>query len=162
MAEQCHFHTAVQVFKVLHHLCPGYLRNWFVYAEAYSGQNKHHFCLFLKLILRLVKMDFSIMELLFETVYFLFYLQLLFYLILNLYIKGCMLVNFLLLYTCIVFVVSCMFLVCLFLVLCLLCILLLYCVYIYIYIYIVHVYCIGHCWNQSWLMQFTLKIHQIY
>ena len=31
------FHTAVQVFRVLHHLCPGYLRNWFVHAEAHTG-----------------------------------------------------------------------------------------------------------------------------
>ena len=44
LAERRRFHTAVQVFRVLHHLCPGYLRNWFVYAEAHTGhggRNKH-------------------------------------------------------------------------------------------------------------------------
>ena len=42
--ERRRFHTAVQVFKVLHSLCPAYLRDWFVYAEAYTGRcrrNKH-------------------------------------------------------------------------------------------------------------------------
>ena len=46
MAERRRFYTAVQVLRVLHHLCPGYLRNWFVYAEAHTGhggQNKHNF-----------------------------------------------------------------------------------------------------------------------
>ena len=48
LAKWYHFHTAVQDFRVLYHLCPGYLRNWFVYAEAHtghSGRNKH--CLFI-------------------------------------------------------------------------------------------------------------------
>ena len=43
LAERRRFHTAVQVFKVLYQLCPRYLRDWFVFAEAYtghSGQNK--------------------------------------------------------------------------------------------------------------------------
>ena len=31
------FHSTAQVFEVLHHLSPGYLRNWFEYAEAYTG-----------------------------------------------------------------------------------------------------------------------------
>ena len=34
----------MQVFKVLYQLCPGYLRDWFVFAEAYtghSGRNKY-------------------------------------------------------------------------------------------------------------------------
>ena len=34
LMERRWFHTAVQVFKVLHRLCPAYLRDWFVYAEA--------------------------------------------------------------------------------------------------------------------------------
>ena len=45
LAKRRSFHTAVQAFGVLHHLCPGYLRNWFVYAEAHTGhggQNKCH------------------------------------------------------------------------------------------------------------------------
>ena len=45
LAEQCRFHTAAQVFKVLHHLCLGYLRKWSVHAQAYTGhggRNKHH------------------------------------------------------------------------------------------------------------------------
>ena len=44
LAERRHFYTAVQAFKLLHYFSPGYLRNWFVYAEAYtghSGWNKH-------------------------------------------------------------------------------------------------------------------------
>ena len=65
LAEQHRFHTAVQVFKVLHHLCLGYLRNWFVYAEAYtghSGRNKHR--LFIPQINTSIgKTSFSIMEL---------------------------------------------------------------------------------------------------
>ena len=128
LAERHHFHSAVQVFKVLHHLCIGYLRNLFVYAEAYirhSGQNKHH----LLLILWLVKMDFSIMELWFGTVYFLSYLQLKSYVILNLYIKGCMLIfyySIIISCFCCIMYVFCYCIVCLFFVLCLLCILLLY------------------------------------
>ena len=44
LAERCRFHIAVQVFKIVHQLCPEYLRGWFVNAEAYtgrSGRNKH-------------------------------------------------------------------------------------------------------------------------
>ena len=37
LAEQRRFHTTVLVFRVLHHLWPGYFRNWFVYAEAHTG-----------------------------------------------------------------------------------------------------------------------------
>ena len=67
LAERHHFHTvhAVQVFILLHHLYPGYLRNWFVYAEAHTGhggRNKH--CLFVPQINTLIgKNGFSIMEL---------------------------------------------------------------------------------------------------
>ena len=42
--ERRRFHTAVQVFKVLHLLCPRYLRDWFVFAETITGcqgRNKH-------------------------------------------------------------------------------------------------------------------------
>ena len=42
--ERRRFHTAVQVFEVIHDLCPQYLRNWFIYAEAHtgrSGRNKY-------------------------------------------------------------------------------------------------------------------------
>ena len=89
LSECCCFHSAVLVFEVLHHLCLGYLRNWFVYAETYTGhggQNKH--CLFVPQINTLIgKMDFSITELWFGTVYFPFYLQVMSYIILNLYIK---------------------------------------------------------------------------
>ena len=90
-------------------------------------------CLFLKLILRLEKMDFSIMELWFGTVYFLYYLQLMSYLIFNLYTKGCMLVYCCIVISCFccIMYVFCYCIVCLFLVLCLLCILLLYCIYIF-------------------------------
>ena len=45
LVEQCHFHTAVQVFKVVHQLCPLYLKDWFMTAEVYtghSGRNKYH------------------------------------------------------------------------------------------------------------------------
>ena len=44
LAERRRFHTAVQVFKVLHHLFPRYLKDWFVSTEAYTGRtgrNKH-------------------------------------------------------------------------------------------------------------------------
>ena len=45
LMERHQFHTAmIQTFKVLHSLCPAYLRDWFVYAEAYTGRcghNKH-------------------------------------------------------------------------------------------------------------------------
>ena len=44
LAERRRFHTAVQVFKVLYQLCPGYLKDWLVFAETYtghSGQNKY-------------------------------------------------------------------------------------------------------------------------
>ena len=37
------FHTAVQVFKIVNKLCPSYLRDWFINAEAYtewSGRNR--------------------------------------------------------------------------------------------------------------------------
>ena len=37
LAERCRFHTAVQVFKVLYQLCPWYSKDWFVFAEAYTG-----------------------------------------------------------------------------------------------------------------------------
>ena len=37
LVERHHFHTAVQVFKVVHQLCPLYLRDWFMNAEAYAG-----------------------------------------------------------------------------------------------------------------------------
>ena len=44
LMERHRFHIAVQVFKVIHRLCPAYLRDWFVYTEVYtgrSGRNKH-------------------------------------------------------------------------------------------------------------------------
>ena len=48
LTERRCFHTAVQVFKVLYQHCPGYLKDWFVFAEAYiyiqdtvHGQNTH-------------------------------------------------------------------------------------------------------------------------
>ena len=44
MAEQHHFHTAVQVFKVLYQLCPGYLKDCFVFAEAYTGHSGRNKC----------------------------------------------------------------------------------------------------------------------
>ena len=48
LTEQCHFHTAVQVFRVLHHLCPEYLRNWFVYVKAHKGHGgRNKPCLFI-------------------------------------------------------------------------------------------------------------------
>ena len=101
--------------------------------------------LFLKLTLLLVKMDFSITELWFGTVYFLFYLQLMSYLILNLYIKGCILVNF---YCCVVISCFCciMYVCCMF-ASCIVFIVYFFvalCIYVYIF---VHVYCIGHCWK---------------
>ena len=37
LMERRRCHTAAQVFKVLHRLCPAYLRDWFAYAEAYTG-----------------------------------------------------------------------------------------------------------------------------
>jgi len=55
------FHIAVQVFKVIHRLCPAYLRDWFVYTEVYtrhSGRNKYH--LYIPQIHTTV--DFSIVE----------------------------------------------------------------------------------------------------
>ena len=62
LAERRRFHTAVQVFKVLYQLCPGYLRDWFVFAEAYTGHSGRDtvnvVCLFPKLILLLVRMFF--------------------------------------------------------------------------------------------------------
>ena len=60
-------------------------------------------CLFPKLTTLLVRMDFTIAKLWFETVYLLLYLQLMFYLISIFYLKGWMLVNLLLLY----YVISC-------------------------------------------------------
>ena len=39
LSERRRFHTAVQVFKVLYQLCPGYLNDWFVFAEAYTGHS---------------------------------------------------------------------------------------------------------------------------
>ena len=57
--EWCQFHTAVQVFKVKHKLCPSYLREWFINVEVYtgcSGRNKH--CLFIPQVnITLRKMD---------------------------------------------------------------------------------------------------------
>lgn len=35
--ERRHFHIAIQVFRVLHKLCPEYLRDWFAYAEDVTG-----------------------------------------------------------------------------------------------------------------------------
>ena len=61
LAERCLFHTAVQVFKVLYQLCPGYLKDWFVLAEAYtghSGQNKCRLFVYqINTVLLLVRMD---------------------------------------------------------------------------------------------------------
>ena len=37
LMERRRFHTAVQVFKVVNKLCPSYLRDWFINAEAYTG-----------------------------------------------------------------------------------------------------------------------------
>ena len=37
--ERRRFHTAVQVFKILNKLCPSYLRDWFINAEAYTGRS---------------------------------------------------------------------------------------------------------------------------
>ena len=92
MAEQCHCNTAVQVLKVLHHLCPGCLTNWFLYAEAYtghSGWNNH--CLLIPLISNSIGKNgfFYCKAVIWNSlppVLFTFN-------ILNLYIKGCMLVN---------------------------------------------------------------------
>ena len=39
LMERGRFHTAIQVFKVLHKLCPTYLKDWFMYAEALTGRN---------------------------------------------------------------------------------------------------------------------------
>ena len=39
LAEQRCFHTTVQVFRVLHHLCLGYLKNWFVYCNVHNDNN---------------------------------------------------------------------------------------------------------------------------
>ena len=47
---RCRFHIAIQVFKILYQLCPGYLKDWFVFTETYTG----HSYLFLRLILQLV------------------------------------------------------------------------------------------------------------
>jgi len=62
LMERCRFHTVVQGFKVLYRLCPAYLRDWFVYAEAYRGCrgcNEHH--LYIPQIQTTVgKMDFFI------------------------------------------------------------------------------------------------------
>ena len=44
LMEKYRFHMVVQVFKVLHLLCPQYLRDWFVFAETITGRqgrNKH-------------------------------------------------------------------------------------------------------------------------
>ena len=48
LSERRRFHTAVQVFKVLYQLCPGYLNDWFVFAEAYTGHSgRNKFRLFI-------------------------------------------------------------------------------------------------------------------
>ena len=44
LTERRRFHTAVQVFKVLYQLCPGYLKDWFVFAEAYTGHSGRNKC----------------------------------------------------------------------------------------------------------------------
>jgi len=45
LMERRHFHTAVQVFKILQFFCPRYLCDWFVFAETITGRqgwNRHH------------------------------------------------------------------------------------------------------------------------
>ena len=64
--ERCRFHTAVQVYKAFHDLCPQYLRNWFIYAEAHTGHivvEISTVCLYHKLAHLLGKIVFSIVEL---------------------------------------------------------------------------------------------------
>ena len=39
LMERHRFHIAVQVFKVIHRLCPAFLRDWFVYTEVYTGRS---------------------------------------------------------------------------------------------------------------------------
>ena len=65
LAERRRFHTAVQVFKVLYQLCPGYLRDWFVFAEAHTGHSGRNNCrLFIPQINTSIgKNDFFIVEL---------------------------------------------------------------------------------------------------
>ena len=58
--KRCRYHTTVQVFKVLHRLCPVYLKEWFVYAEAYTGRcGRNKYRLYIPQIqITIGKMDF--------------------------------------------------------------------------------------------------------
>ena len=44
LTEHCHFHTIVQVYKILHHLVPTYLEDMFRFSKnvtGYDGRNSH-------------------------------------------------------------------------------------------------------------------------
>ena len=45
LAECCKFHTIVQVYKILNHLVPAYLRDTFMLSKdvtGFVGRNSHH------------------------------------------------------------------------------------------------------------------------